>query len=207
MLVCNNVECTYGVSSVFQNLSFTADPGSVIVLHGANGTGKTSLLRMLSGLKTPSDGGIFWHEAAIGKAVRDGVLSVNYIGHERKVKGELTVLENLNFWADLHGERKSIPHALEIFGLGNYRNFKCADLSRGWQKRVTLARLVFCPAELWVLDEPYNNLDHEVSRILDGMIAEKSTVGGVIVLSSHMHVPIDSAVRINISDFAPRLAA
>lgn len=207
MLVCNNLACNYGHRRVFENVSFTADKGTFIVLHGHNGTGKTSLLHILAGLKIPHGGEIAWEGEAMGRAITNGNLSVTYIGHELPVKPEMSVIENIHFWADLNGDRQSVPFALKKFGLDRYQNTKCSDLSKGWQKRVALARLIFCPADMWILDEPYNNLDHEVSRLLDSLISEKIGVGGIVILSSHLYVPIESAVKINISDFAPKVAA
>lgn len=207
MLVCNNVNCHYGSRHVFEGLSFNVGAGSLVVLHGHNGTGKTSFLHMLAGLKRPAVGEINWNEKPITAAIRDNDIELTFIGHESMVKPELTVMENLNFWADLGGDKKSIPFALKKFGLEQYADTKCGELSKGWQKRVGLARLIFCPADLWVLDEPYNNLDHEVSKLLDSLLAEKISAGGIIILSSHMYVPIESAIKLNISDFAPKRAA
>ena len=203
MLVCENVNCNYGYRRVFENVSFEAPEGTLIVLHGHNGTGKTSLLHMLAGLKAPLDGAIRWQGEEIYSAIKNHALDVTFIGHESMVKPELTVMENINFWAALSGDKKSIPFALKKFGLEKYADTKCSELSKGWQKRVALSRLVFCPADIWVLDEPYNNLDHEISKLLDTMIAEKISVGGIVILSSHMYVPIESAIKLNISDYEP----
>jgi heme exporter protein A len=206
MLVCDNIGCDYGSKQVFEGVGFTAGEGTLIVLHGHNGTGKTSLLHMLAGLRRPLTGSITWNGKEVGKAIRDSDLGVIFIGHEPMVKTELTVRENLNFWADLSGDRKSIPFALEKFGLEPYVNTKCDELSRGWQKRVVLSRLIFSPAELWVLDEPYNNLDHEIAKLLDSLIGEKKEIGGIIILSSHTYVPIESAIKLNIADYTPKTA-
>ncbi len=204
MLVCNNVNCHYGERHVFEGVSFAAAPGTIIVLHGHNGTGKTSLLHMLAGLKKPSQGMINWNEQEISNAIRNNDCEMTFIGHEIMVKPELTVLENIYFWADLCGERESVPFALRKLGLEPYVDMKCGELSKGWQRRVALSRLIFCAADLWILDEPYNNLDHDVSKLLDTLISEKCSAGGVIILSSHMYVPIEHAIKINISDFAAK---
>ena len=201
MLSCTDVNCNYGNRRIFEGVSFVADEGALIVLHGHNGTGKTSLLHMLAGLKPVLEGEINWKGRDIAAAISNRDLEVTFIGHEAMVKPELTVLENINFWAALNGDKSSIPYALEKFGLEKYTDTKCSELSRGWQKRVALSRLVFCAADLWVLDEPYNNLDHEVSRLIDTLIAEKISVGGIVILSSHMYVPIESAIKLNISDY------
>ncbi len=204
MLTCTEVSCNYGNRRIFEGVSFDAGEGALIVLHGHNGTGKTSLLHMVAGLKKPLVGRINWHGKEIAEAIDDRDLGITFIGHETLAKPDLTVLENINFWASLNGDRNSIPFALEKFGLEKYVDMRCSELSRGWQKRVALARLIFCAADLWVLDEPYNNLDHEVSRLLDTLIAEKISVGGIVILSSHMYVPIESAIKLNISDYAAK---
>src|SRR5690606_22073941 len=115
MLVCNNVDCHYGNKRVFEGVSFSAGEGTLIVLHGHNGTGKTSLLHMIAGLRGTGEGTIKWYGKAIPAAIRDRELDLVFIGHEAMVKPELTVLENVTFWADLAGDRKSIPFALEKF--------------------------------------------------------------------------------------------
>lgn len=202
MLVCESVNCEYGSRRVFDNVSFEAPEGTLIVLHGHNGTGKTSLLHMLAGLKKPQHGFISWNDKEISYAISERDLDVTFIGHEPMVKPELTVLENINFWAALSGDKRSIPFALRKFGLEKYEDMRCSELSRGWQKRVALSHLVFCPADMWVLDEPYNNLDHDVSKLVDNLVAEKISVGGIVILSSHTYVPIESAIKLNISDYA-----
>ena len=207
MLTCAEVDCDYGSRRIFSGVGFAAPEATLIVLHGHNGTGKTSLLHMLAGLKLPSNGLISWKGEEISRAIKNHNLDVTFIGHESMVKPELTVMENINFWARLGGDKKSLGFALEKFGLEKYVDTKCGELSKGWQKRVVLSRLVFCQADLWVLDEPYNNLDHEVSKLLDTLIAEKISVGGIVILSSHMYVPIESAIKLNISDYAPAALA
>ena len=208
MLVCNNVTCEYNEFPVFAGLSFNAAAGSLIVLHGPNGSGKTSFLKMLAGIKKPADGEINWNERSLKESIKDGEVVINYIAHENAIKPDLTVLENIQFWTALNGEDSRIDAAINYFDLARYADTRCADLSKGWQKRVSLSRLITCPSDIWLLDEPYNNLDSSMSQLVDNLISGHAKDGGLVVVSSHTHVPIDFAIKLNISDFAPsRVAA
>lgn len=200
MLICDSLGCNYGQKTVFRNLSFTLGTGALVILHGPNGSGKTSFLKIAAGISTQSCGTIKWQEKEIGEA-RSAGLRVNFVGHKLAVKPELTVRENLEFMAALSGNETMVPAALSTFMLSDLADRPARELSSGWQKRVSLARLVCCPAPLWLLDEPYNSLDLKASLILDELIHDHCESGGIVVLSTHTFVPIEFAIKIDISDF------
>jgi len=204
VIICEQVSCIYDDNVVFERVNLNLGEGALVILHGPNGSGKTSFLQIIAGIKAPSEGSVTWNGKNIGAAIRDGEFHLNYLGHDYAVKPELTVYENIEYWAKLSGNTGKIADAITRLGLGEYTNVLCAKMSDGWRKRVALARLIFCDADAWMLDEPYNNLDHRICEELDKIIEEKAKKGGIIMLSSHTLVPIDFADKLNIANFAPK---
>lgn len=170
---------------VFGPLDFALRPGEVVLVEGDNGSGKTTLLRVLSGLLEPSEGSIELE----GEALTVARLSrqVALLGHQPGMKLDLTATENLQFAIGLFGKKNgaSIDIALSTVGLYGYENVPIRQLSAGQKKRVALARLLLIPAALWLLDEPFANLDRSgielVNRLLDAHIAE----AGAALVTSH----------------------
>lgn len=203
MLVSKNVTCQYNNRIVFEEVNINLGEGALVILHGPNGSGKTSFMKILAGINTPWEGEILWNDRPIVEAIQDDELRINYLGHSYAVKPELTVLENIEFWAELAGNPAKIEEALIVFDLKGVESTVCSDLSSGWLKRVALARLICCPANVWLLDEPYNNLDTKISGMLDKLIVDYAKAGGIVMLSSHTLVPIEKADKLNIAAFAP----
>jgi heme exporter protein A len=177
-LTCLNVSIERGGYKLFEDMSFTLLEGAGLVVKGANGSGKTSLLKVLAGLVKPSYGSV---------ALASGYTSSDmlYIGHKNAIKGDATVLENLQFWAKLRGEPLLLAAAISHFGLGYYTDTPCRELSAGWQRRVALAKLICCPSKLWLLDEPTANLDAEGEAITLSLIKARIHSGGGVVAAMH----------------------
>ena len=204
MLIFEDLACAYNSKVIFANLSATIQPSSSVLLTGANGSGKTSLLRMVAGLQEPWTGNIAWGEhETVRDAVMAGDLTVNYLGHDLGVKEELTVLENIYYWAELAGDVKYVRYAIDYFGLKKYARTPCQQLSKGWQKKVALAKFITCEGDLWLLDEPFSNLDNETSEQLAELIKGKCENGGIAIISTHRNISVDFTYKINISDFSP----
>ena len=204
MLIFEDLACAYNSKLIFADLSATIKPSNSVLLTGSNGSGKTSLLRIVAGLQNPYSGRVTWGEHdSIRDAVLYGDLNVSYIGHDLAIKEELTVLENVFYWAELAGDVKYVRYAIDYFGLKKYAKTYCSDLSKGWQKKVALTKLITCSGDLWLLDEAFSNLDEETSNQLAQLIQNKCENGGIAIISSHRNISVDFSYKINISDFAP----
>lgn len=200
MLSCQNLSIERGGRALFSQLGFTAGAGACIEIRGANGLGKTTLLHALTGLKEVADGQISWHGEPIDDLAEIYKKELWFVGHEHGVKLQLSVYENLAFWAKLSGTMETIESALHFFGLDAVRDIKCSMLSKGWQKRVALARLMVVPKPLWILDEPLNHLDEQAIATLASIIAVRCDQGGIVIMSNHQN-PLPFSTKLELEDF------
>ena len=188
-LAAVDLACRRGDRLLFKGLRFEARAGQVVWLRGANGRGKTSLLRLLAGLSTPEAGEVTWGGERIGAGYRQQLV---YIAHANALKEDLTVLESLRFLVALRGRDESsqgdaeLIDALRRCGMHSRRDAPVRTLSQGQRRRVALARLAVetAPA-LWILDEPFDALDAEGIDTLNGLLAAHAARGGSVVLTSH----------------------
>ena len=205
-LVAEDLACRRGARLVFAGLSFRLPPGGAVVLTGANGSGKTSLLRLLAGLIAPAAGRLAWGTTPIA-GVTEHRTRVLYVGHRDAVKPGLTARETLAFWAALHGRdrRETAPAldaALAAFALEGVADWPCRWLSAGQRRRLALSRLFVIPAPLWLLDEPFSALDQDNQHRLEQAIAEHRAAGGRVVLATHTAIEMDDAARLVLDAFA-----
>ena len=170
---------------VFGPLDFSVAAGEALLVQGGNGAGKTSLLRVLAGLLR-ADAGVVEIE---GKPAQAGLRAraITYLGHLPALKADLDVVENLDFLCGLHGRRpRQLPeHALSMVGLAGYEDSLARQLSAGQKKRLSLARLWLSPAPLWLLDEPYANLDLDGINLVNRMISTHLREGGAALVTTH----------------------
>lgn len=170
---------------VFGPLDFSVDGGEALLVQGDNGAGKTTLLRVLAGLLRPDSGVIEvdGQPADRGRRAR----AIAYLGHLPALKADLGALENLEFLCGLHGRRpRQLPvSAMAIVGLAGYEGALARQLSAGQKKRLSLARLWLSPAPLWLLDEPYANLDLEGINLVNRMIGAHLRDGGAALVTTH----------------------
>ncbi len=162
-------------------------------LQGHNGSGKTSLLRMLCGLTHPANGQISWRGASIHKLGEEFRTELCYLGHHNAIKEELTPIENLLASAKLAEEsldEDAALDALEQVGLRGREDLACRYLSQGQKRRVALARLVHERRALWILDEPYVALDTAAVTLVAGLIGAHLQRGGLTVLTTHQTVEV-----------------
>ena len=193
MLEISDLECIRGDRRLFAALGFRLDEGELLYLQGRNGSGKTSLLRMLCGLLPAASGEIRWRGQAIGKLGEDYRRELCFLGHHNAIKEELTPLENLLTSAMLADEpldEGQALDALELFGLAGREDLACRYLSQGQKRRVALARLVNERRPLWLLDEPFVALDVTAVAQVAGLIGAHLQRGGLAVLTTHQPVEI-----------------
>ena len=175
---------------LFENLSFTAAPGAHVALTGANGAGKTSLLRAIAGFLAPSAGSIRF-------ADDEPAAQTHFLGHRDGLKGALEVREHVGFWRDVLGGDGDADAAIARVGLTRVSDLPARTLSAGQARRLTLARLLVAKRPLWLLDEPAAALDTDGKALLVDLIAAHRAEGGVVIAA--VHEPLgapDSTVRI-----------
>lgn len=183
-LTAESLACRRGNRVLFTELSLNLAPGDLLILRGANGAGKTSLLRLLAGLSRPAAGRVLWNGAAITHDPEAYFRRLHYLGHLDGLKSALTARENLHFSARLRGTTAALS-ALDRFILTSLADIPVRLLSAGQRRRVALARLLASPAPLWLLDEPGTALDHDGAELLRHTLTDHCRKGGIAVIASH----------------------
>jgi heme exporter protein A len=170
---------------VFAPLDFRLHAGELALIEGDNGSGKTTLLRMLAGLLHRGAGELLWRGEALQRDQCAG--EILFLGHQLGLKADLSPRENLRIAVGLHGARggSSVASVLADIGLRGYEDELVRRLSAGQKKRAALARLVLLPATLWLLDEPYANLDRTGIALVNVLIEKHTDAGGAAMVTSH----------------------
>ena len=187
-LSVENLALVRGDRMLFEKLNFKLENGSVLYLQGANGTGKTTLLRSVCGLSKPYFGHINWGGESIDSLAEDYSKNVLYIGHLPGIKEDLNALENLQFSLALTGTTVAKDHVTEVLnslGLAKGLHLPTRMLSQGQKRRVVLARLWLQHLPLWILDEPFTALDSVATDLLKQKIESFANDGGMVVMTSH----------------------
>jgi heme exporter protein A len=189
MLECVDLRCERGHRQLFDRLSFRVDAGHCLHITGDNGAGKTSLLRILCGLLSPSAGEVRWHGRPINRVRDEYGVDLVYVGHLNGVKDDLTADENLRVWAamaDLGTGVEAVLAALRMLAIERFAHWPAGQLSQGQKRRIALARLALAErARIWILDEPFNALDRGGVAVLNRMIEQHIARGGAAVLTTH----------------------
>ncbi|MBU6338441.1 MAG: heme ABC exporter ATP-binding protein CcmA [Rickettsiales bacterium] len=202
MLSVDNLSLFKNHKKIFENIGFSIDLGSALVINGKNGSGKTSLLKVIAGISKQTSGKILWSDIDIDEMREDFNGDLQFIGHKNFLKQELTVVENLKFYASLQDTEILIPAALSFFALEGLANEKVKKLSAGWQKKVMLAKLLCCPATIWLLDEPSESLDNEAKERLCGLIETKIKDGkGLVIIATHDEIFNKFGMAVRMEDF------
>lgn len=181
---------------LFESLSFKIESGELVQIEGRNGTGKTTLLRIVTGLGDRDDGEIFWNNENI-ESNRDSYhQDLLFLGHQTGVKRELTAYENLRFYLSIHSEnsvdKQTIYNALIKVGLAGREDVPVAQLSAGQQRRVALARLWLSEHKLWILDEPLTAIDKQGVKVLESLFLQHAENGGIVILTTHQDMFADN---------------
>ena len=182
-LKIENLTCIRGGREVFKDISFEISSGQALQITGLNGSGKTSLLRIIAGLIRFPSGQISYtgcnSEANLSKFC-------HYFGHSDSIKPALTVSENLNFWRSIMGNQiETISNSLETLGLSHLEKISASYLSAGQKKRLSLARLLVNKRPIWLLDEPTTSLDSKAMNTLTTIMTDHVNSGGIILVTTH----------------------
>lgn len=196
-LRAEKLACLRGDLLLFDELNLQVGAGELLQIEGPNGSGKTSLLRMLAGLSLPEDGEIYWNDVPIRRQRAEYALALHYVGHQTGLKSGLTGTENLHFVVDFMGGG-GIGVALETMGVAAHAEQPAYTLSAGQQRRTALARLLLRPAPLWILDEPFTALDHTGVELMTELIKRHLDRGGMVVMTSHQPVEVPQRRRLKL---------
>ena len=194
MLEARELAATRGDTTLFSGLGFALAPGGLLRVTGANGSGKTSLLRALCGLLLPTAGEVRWNGENIRALREEYWKHLAYVGHADALKGDLTVAENLAFACALSGldvPFSRMEAAVESLGLAGRERLPARALSQGQRRRTALARLAVNEAlPLWILDEPFAALDAQAVEQVQSLVGGHLARGGMVVLTTHQEARI-----------------
>ncbi|MCY4325391.1 MAG: cytochrome c biogenesis heme-transporting ATPase CcmA [Betaproteobacteria bacterium] len=184
-LIASDIHFARNLAPVLRGVSLQVESGQLLQVTGANGCGKTSLLKILCGLITPDRGEVRWNDSSIWRLASGYRAQIAYVGHKDGIAGDLTPLENLEFAAAIAGEPAAdVQPALRKWGLDR-QDRPCRLLSAGQRRRLALARLELLPAKLWILDEPLTVLDEAGKQLLGESIEQHTTDGGCAIMATH----------------------
>jgi len=195
ILEARAITCVRGDRELFSRLDLQVSAGECLHIRGENGVGKTSLLRLLTGLASPESGEVLWNGVPIKKESSEYHSKLLFLGHRDALKEDLTALENLRMYAAIDGIDLSDVEAFSTlwrFGLKGREDLPVNCLSAGQKKRVLMARMLTRRAQVWILDEPFNALDTQAVLELQSLIGQHLEGNGLVVLTSHQPLAISN---------------
>lgn len=193
MLSLHQLQCRRGERELFRGVDIALERGELLQVEGANGSGKTSLLRIVAGLSEAAGGEVRWNDEKLDELAENYYRDLLYLGHGAAIKDELTALENLMLTLEISGEpvaSAKIKLALTDAGLKDRLHLPAKYLSQGQRRRVALARLCVTNRSLWILDEPFAALDVNAVDWIAGLIGKHLDGGGSVIFTTHQPVAI-----------------
>lgn len=195
-----NLCCVRQSRIVFSNLSFHLQAGRALIIEGANGSGKSSLLRLLSGLAAPDAGSILWRSKSISDSRDDYITDMHFVGHQNGLKLGLTVNENLQLLSSIqHRYLPNYNDVLKLLELSDHADQQTSYLSAGQKRRVALAKLFLFPKKIWLLDEPLTALDQNMQALFLTQLGRHLELGGLAIISSHHPIILANASTLRLS--------
>jgi heme exporter protein A len=191
VLSSENLACVRGERLIFSGIEFALGAGEVLVVTGANGSGKTSLLRIVCGLLEAAAGEIRWNGSSARALGDDFFAELAYLGHHNGLKDDLSATENMQVWAGVSGitvDRAAARQALARMGLAGREDLPVRWLSQGQKRRAAIARLLVAERPLWVLDEPFAGLDRASTVTVEALLQEHLADGGMAILTTHQDI-------------------
>ncbi len=191
------LELWRGDKRLFRDLDFAAKPGELLHITGPNGAGKTSLLRVVCGLTLPDEGTVSWRGQRVTRSRIEYHAELAYVGHRDALKGDLTASENLKSAVALHDAAagKRVTATLNEVGLAALADLPARYLSAGQKRRLSIVRAMLMPAVLWIMDEPFANLDAAGRDWASGLISDHLGQGGIAVVTSHYDIDVTADRR------------
>jgi heme exporter protein A len=197
-LIVNNLSCQRGYKLLFENLSFELNSGEVLKVSGPNGSGKTSLMKILAGLSSFETGSIDYDDTKINSERYN--LDFLYLGHLAALSPELSCLENLKYTMRLGNDNLDLDFsdALKKVGLEKFENELVGKLSAGQKKRIALSLLFITQSKVWLLDEPFSALDSKAIKIIETRVEDHCNSGGICILTTHQECNIKNLKEISL---------
>lgn len=197
-LIVNNLSCQKGYKLLFENLSFELNSGEVLKVSGPNGSGKTSLMKILAGLSSFETGSIDYDDTKINSERYN--LDFLYLGHLAALSPELSCLENLKYTMRLGNDSLDLDFsdALKKVGLEKFENELVGKLSAGQKKRIALSLLFITQSKVWLLDEPFSALDSRAIKIIETRVEDHCNSGGICILTTHQECNIKNMKEISL---------
>lgn len=195
-LSVKSLSCWRNEQVLFSDLNLSLSPKNVLFLQGENGSGKTSLLRILCGFRLPDEGEISWGEQSIS-SIPEYFENISYVGHKNGIKDELSVEENLNLMRSMATASDiKTDDVLKQIGLFQRSDVLARQLSAGQKRKLALARLMMTENSFWILDEPFTSLDTATVNLFESLIKQHISRGGMLILTSHHDIDL-SGLSVN----------
>ncbi len=186
LLKASLISCVKQQTLLFNKINIELNAGELLFIHGANGTGKSSLLRIMAGLATPASGDVTWQQTSITHHKHDFQNNLHYISHDNGLKLGLTVSENISLLQTLHENNLANKHeVLATLQLTAQQNTIARNLSAGQKRKLALAKLLLIEKQIWILDEPLTALDQNAQQLFLNLLQTHLTNNGICILTSH----------------------